>query len=86
MDACVSRLMTMPLDRLSEETEDLLFHEPTTNELGLSVYTKGDYGYMVLVPENPVDPKIPEDLADCFKNAKINDCKWLVFDEDGIDS
>lgn len=87
-NACVSKLMTMPLNTVSEETEDMLFHEPISNELGLSIYTKGDYcGYMILVPDNPIsNDQIPEDLAGCIRNAKLNDCKWLILDADGIDA
>lgn len=48
----------------------------------LVVYMKSLYGWFIHVPENIENLDISDDLKECLKYAKANDCEWLAFDRD----
>ncbi len=53
---------------------------------GIVVYSKGDYGWFVYVPEYFEGFKdngdFPDDLYLCMKYAHDNGCEWIMFDQD----
>ncbi len=82
----ISRILTISTEHITEETSKLLAVEPDTNEIGLSVYQKADYGWFIHVPEyvrELEDTSCPADLYKCMFYAHENGCEWLCLDSDG---
>ena len=81
----ISKMMTFGTVHISEKTAELMEsnHDFNIRELSnLSVYEKGDYGWIIYVPEYEVTEG-PEDLLRLINIARQNDCTWLCIDSDG---
>jgi hypothetical protein len=50
-------------------------------------YDKANYGWFVSVPTDevplPEDHNLPACLIDCLKFADLQQCTWIMFDQDG---
>ena len=96
MELEITRMLTISLSHISRETADLINDECDTwwNSSLPACYTKGEYGYMIHVPEDylvsgedgveETYPDVPDDLHDCMLLARENNCQWLCFDRDGL--
>lgn len=85
----IARMLTISTAHISKETADLLagdvdFGIDVCWGACLSVYNKGDYGWLVFADAaNTGHPGMPADLAACLRLAQENDCEWLCLDRDG---
>lgn len=82
----ISKVLTISTAHITEETDRKLQDNSELNLMDLSVYEKGEYGYWIYI--DPLDilmchANIPEDLLNCIKFARQNDCRWLCLDCDG---
>lgn len=82
---------------ISNETISILKNQYEKEKVDLVIYDKispGEfmglkeilYGWFIHIPEDEdlEDLRIPEDLRECCKFAKENDCVWLCLDCDGM--
>lgn len=73
-------MLVVSTGHVSEETAAML----EDNNIGVSVYSKDDYGWFVVVTDwKEFEEEIPEDLARCLKLAEEKNCSWLCLDCDG---
>lgn len=81
----ITKCLTVSTAHVSEQTAAKLKYEPTMNQLWISVYEKGEYGFWIYVPEYlpEMAVNIPEDLFRCLSLAQRNGCEWLCLDCDG---
>ena len=82
----ITKVLTISTAHITEETDRKLQDESEVNNMCISVYDKAEYGYWIYV--DPFDglmchKNIPEDLLNCIKLARRNDCQWLCLDCDG---
>lgn len=84
----ITKCLTLSTGHVSEDTIKKLEEEPDTNEMNLSVYPKGEYGFWIYCSDTLIDypEHIPNDLWACMLLANKNDCKWLCLDCDGEES
>lgn len=81
----ISKMMTFGSIHITEKTAELmdLNRDFNVEQLSsLSVYEKGDYGWIIYVPEYEVTDG-PEDLLRLINIARENGCTWLCIDSDG---
>lgn len=89
----ITKMLTISTGHVTFETAELLNDEADTwTNLNLpAIYTKGEYGYMIHVPEDfldededgPLYHDIPGDLHEVMSFAFAHDCNWLCLDRDG---
>lgn len=84
----ITRCLTISTGHITAQTMQQLEKEPEMNQIQLSVYRKGDFGYWIYCPQNMLTTLnngkyIPEDLWKCMCLANTNDCEWLCLDSDG---
>ena len=82
----ITKVLTISTAHITEETDRKLQDESEVNNMCISVYDKVEYGYWIYI--DPYDrlmcnENIPEDLLNCIKLARQNDCRWLCLDCDG---
>lgn len=77
----ITRCLTISISHISDRTSQMLATESNMNRMGLSVYTKGDYGYWIYT--GSVYGDVPDDLMGCINLAIKYECEWLCLDSDG---
>ena len=82
----ITKVLTISTAHITEETDRKLQDKSEVNNMCISVYDKAEYGYWIYI--DPYDrlmchENIPEDLLNCIKLARQNDCRWLCLDCDG---
>ena len=85
----ITKMITISTAHITKETADILnasANYPFVTDLPV-IYTKGEYGYMIHIPEYYGDEgefeNMPLDLYPVMNLAKENDCEWLCLDRDG---
>ena len=81
----VDRTMTLSTAHVSAKTATALARNGEENEIPLAVYPKAQFGWFVYLNGNSDDDiaDLPDDLRDCVRFAKANDCSILCLDADG---
>ena len=82
----ISKILTLSTAHITESVSEALDNDPNTNELGLTVYKKADYGWFIYIPEDydkTAKEGLPECLKACIDLALKNDCNILCLDCDG---
>lgn len=81
------RIINLSTDHIRQETAELL-DEQTRHDKdcldSIAVYKKDEYGYFVYIMDygEEANEDLPEDLKDCIRLAKSNDCEMIIFDRD----
>lgn len=85
----ISKVLELSTAHVSEKTAKMLDEEAETfsPEFPLVIYSKGEFGWYVVVPEDEEDREqakelLPEDLVVVMNFAIEQDCKWIFFDRD----
>jgi hypothetical protein len=76
-----SRMLEISTGHVSKEGVDIL---TDPNNSDVSVYDKGDYGWIIFV-ESEIDDKLEQSLKDILQYAKDHGCQWVMLDCDGIE-
>lgn len=81
----IAKILTLSTAHITPETATALDNEPNTNQFGLSVYAKADYGWFIYIGStiDEAFDHLPEDLKACIAFTKEQDCEWLCLDADG---
>ena len=77
----IYNLLDLSTAHIKKETDNFLRGQVEEDFPEVIVYLK-TCGYFILVPDDDIDDlEIPNDLKDCLKFAKENNCVWLVLDD-----
>ncbi|MEX3623065.1 DUF5983 family protein [Viridibacillus arvi] len=80
----VETMLTVSTFSISEETVEWLKTQvqlTSTNEMGLTVYPKGDQGWFIPLFENITEDKdLPKDLLYFMGYAEGKNCTWLLIE------
>lgn len=76
---CITKVLEISTAHVSEDTAQWLSQE----DCSLIVYKKGEYGWIILVPEEE-DKTTPQDLHQIFEVARNNGCDWVMLDCDAF--
>lgn len=80
----ITSMVTISTAHITPEIAFDLMREPKENNLGLSVYPKAGYGWMVYVPEYITENKKEDSsLWLALNYARQQHCDWLCLDSDG---
>ena len=94
----ISRTLTISTVHIKKETMQELRRINEEQKYVLdyrfpAFYTKGEYGFLIYVPENILDtdtegkntayPQVPEDLVKAMQLAREHGCEWLCLDDNG---
>ena len=77
----ISKMLTISMAHITEETDNELQHNPDKFEELL--YYETGYGYFICAMPHSTLEDIPECLKRCVEFARQNDCEWLCLDWDG---
>lgn len=75
---CITKVLEISTAHIKEDTAKWLSQEDCL----LVSYEKGEYGWIVLVPEE--GETIPQDLQQIFEVARSNGCNWVMLDRDAF--
>lgn len=94
----ISKILTVSTGHIAQGTLELLEQEPEANNMGLSVYQKGEFGYFIYLPDphdasaNRTSPggrtqfgfdgAVPDDLQKILQYCQDLGCSVLCFDCD----
>lgn len=83
-DLEISKMLTVSTAHLTEDDAVYLARSCYFEaEDDLVVYAKGDYGWFVYIPYDLNEYNLSKNLKHIFTLAKIFECIWICFDEDG---
>lgn len=78
----IDRMLVLSTAHISSETNEQLQNNQE-EQFPLVVYEKGDYGYLILVPEHDEDLHgVPDDLKRVLEFAALHECEWVMLDCD----
>lgn len=86
----ITKMLTLSTAHITEETAKRLEKDPDDNNLGLSVYSKSNFGFFIYfrdidgnLPKEYTNDDFPEDLYKCILLAHELGCEILCLDCDG---
>jgi hypothetical protein len=81
----IQRMMVISSIHISDDTYEWLRQEVEAGVSGLIAYAKSEYGFTILVLDDPDEDNpliLPEDLMRVYRFAQATGVQWLMFDHD----
>lgn len=83
----IARMLDLSTAHITEETDEWLDEAVTYETYPIIAYQKGDYGWIVHVPDEwdeEAVKDIPADLLALLVFAKARRCHWIMLDRDAF--
>ena len=80
----IDKIITIAINHISQDTDIAM----SSNKIeDVTYYKKDGWGWFIYVPclEEIDTLAIPADLAACMRFARVNGCRWLGLDSDGLE-